>query len=478
MEYRQEILWQRDHADVKGFSSVAVDSQRAIYACGITPDEEHGVVAKYSPGGDLEWTDAALPRPLDLQTYHRVATSAGGDAALPGGERYGAFMDIAVDRNDNVVVAGSFCRTDPLRIYIAVQKYRPDGTVMWSREYMRRMLNHAMGIAVDGDGDIYLVGQGGIGPSLLQPDGMSLKALAMKLSGADGRMLWTRTRKKGRYLWFHDAVLAGDETLAVSGYFLESDVHPVIATFGGRRGFWTRYRVPSRRDVTAAGIARRADGSFHVVGSTAASRVEDIAPYLLRLSSDLSIEWERRGDTNSFLYGTDELPDGTIIASGMHLATSEYYAALYDPASGEKIRDCFLGPVNTSGVNFNDYLKGVAVDGAGDVVLAGAWNPGRVIKVRFTPAVSEGSYTLQVQVQPRDGGRVTPEGGSYPAGSEVTLHAHPARGYTFSHWTGDISDSAATARLTVDEDMSITAHFTERKPWRQDRQLRWLLGGR
>ncbi len=478
MEYQQDILWQRDHAGVKGFSNVAVDSQRAIYACGIAPDEEHGVVAKYSPDGNLEWTDTALPRPLDLQTYRRVTPSAGGEAALPGGERYGAFMDIAVDPDDNVVVAGSFCRTDPLRIYIAVQKYRSDGTVIWSREYMRRALNHAMGIAVDGDGDIYLVGQGGIGSSLLQPDGMTLKALTMKLSGADDRVLWTRTRKKGRYLWFHDAVLARDGTLVVSGYFLESDIRPVIATFSGRLGVWTRYLVPSSRNVTAAGIARRADGSFHVVGSTDASRVEDIAPYLLRVSSDMSIEWERRDDTNGFLYGTEVLPDGTIIASGMHVSKNEYYAALYDAASGEKIRDCFLGPVNTSGVNFNDYLKGVAVDAAGDVVLAGAWNPGRVIKVRFTPVVGKGSYTLHVQVQPRDGGRVAPEGGSYPAGYEMMLHAHPARGYTFSRWSGDISGSAATTRVTVDEDISITAHFTEREPSWLDRLLRWLLGGR
>ncbi len=477
--YDVDILWQHDHAGVKGFSSLAVDSQGNSYACGVAPDEEHGVVAKYSPNGDLEWTDSTLPKPLDPGRYRSIAgqSDPGITAALPEGERYGAFMDIAVDLDGNVVVAGSFCRTEPLRIYIMVQKYRPDGTVVWTREYMRRVLNHAMGVAVDSDNDIYLVGQGGVGAALLQPGAITLKALAMKIDGARGRVLWTRTRKRGQYMWYHDAAV-DDGMLVVSGYSFDgSGIHPVVCTFRGPGGFWTRCLVPPDSGRMIAGLARHPAGAFHAVGHIQAAETADVKPYLLCFSADLDIRWETEDDVNAFLYGTDVLPDGSIIAAGMHLSRDEYYAALYD-AAGRKIQDLFLGPVNTSGVTFNDYLKGIAVDGQGDVVLAGAWNPGKVLKIRLTPAAGEDSSTLQVRREPPEGGMVAPAGGSYPAGSEVTLQARPREGYTFSRWSGDAAGSARTIQIQMDGDVSVTAHFSEERVSWLHRLLQWLLGRR
>lgn len=478
--YDYEIVWQHDHTGVKGFSGVAVDSHGGIYACGVAPDEEHGVVVKYDPDGTVVWTDTALPKPLDMGTYRSIAGQSGANiaAVLPQEERYGAFLDIVVDDEDNVVVAGSFCRTDPLRIYIMVQKYRPDGAVIWSQEYMRRALNHAMGVAVHG-GDIYLVGQGGIGATLLQPTKITLKALAMKIDGSNGVVQWTRTRTKGRYIWFHDAAVDDDAVLVVSGYYLDGDeVRPVISTFRGRRGFWTRYLVPPDGPKRTAGIARHPDGSFQVVGNTEAAQVANITPYLMRFSSDLSIQWETEDDMNAFLYGTDVLPDGVVIAAGMHLSRSEYYAALYDAASGHKIQDLFLGPVNATGVNFNDYLKGVAVDVQGNVVLAGAWNPGKIMKIRLSPAAGEDTYSLQIRAQPPEGGRVAPADGSYTAGSTVTLRAHPSQGYSFSHWSGDATGSTKTLQITMGADALVTAHFIEEKPSWLHRLLKWLLGRR
>lgn len=479
--YNYDILWGHDHPDVKGFSGVAVDSRSNIYACGVAPDEEHGVVVKYGPHGDVEWSDTALPKPLDIQTYRSVAENADAHipAALPQEERYGAFLDVVVDDTDDIIVAGSYCRTEPLRIYIMVQKYRPDGTVIWSQEYVRRALNHAMGVTVDGDNDIYLVGQGGIGVTLLHPTKITLKALAMKIAGSNGAILWARTRKKGQYMWYHDAAVDDDGTVVVSGYYRDgSDVRPVVSTFRGRRGFWTRYLVPPGRNKKAAGIARHPEKSFHVVGNTEATEIGNITPYLMRFSSDLRMQWETRDDVNAFLYGTDVLPDGTIIATGMNLSEDQYYAALYDGASGKKIQDLLLGPVNASGINFNDYMKGVAVDPAGDVVLAGAWGPGKVMKIRVLPATDEDVCSLQVRAQPPNGGTVTPPGGSYPAGHRVKLRAHPGQGYAFSHWSGDATGSMRSIQITMNKDVSVTAHFIEEKPSWLHQLLRWLLGRR
>jgi hypothetical protein len=280
-------------------------------------------------------------------------------------------------------------------------------------------------------------------------------------------------------MWYHDAAIDSDGTLVVSGYYLDGgNIRPVISAFRGRLGLWTRYLVPPGRDKKAAGIARHPDGSFHVVGSTEAAHMADISPYLMQFSSNLDIIWEHDGDTNAFLYGTAVLPDDVIIATGMHAQTSEYYAALFDAASGEKIHDLFLGPINASVVNFNDYLKGVAVDRDGNVVVAGAWNPAKIIKVHLTSATDEEVYTLQVRIKPQDGGTVSPSGGSFPAGHEVTLQAQPGRDHQFSHWSGDLSGSTGTIQIIMNRDVSVTAHFAEEEPSWLHWLLQWLLGRR
>jgi len=68
-------------------------------------------------------------------------------------------------------------------------------------------------------------------------------------------------------------------------------------------------------------------------------------------------------------------------------------------------------------------------------------------------------YTLSTSISPSGAGSVSPSDGQYEEGSQVTLTATHASGYTFDSWNGDASGSSTTITITMDSDKSLTAHF-------------------
>ena len=73
-----------------------------------------------------------------------------------------------------------------------------------------------------------------------------------------------------------------------------------------------------------------------------------------------------------------------------------------------------------------------------------------------TPGGEVAKYTLTLAASPSNGGSVT-GAGVYDAGSEVTINAAPASGYTFKKWSD--GNTNAERMVTVDGDMSLTATF-------------------
>jgi len=71
-------------------------------------------------------------------------------------------------------------------------------------------------------------------------------------------------------------------------------------------------------------------------------------------------------------------------------------------------------------------------------------------------------YTLTVNISPQGGGSVSlnPSGGSYTAGTQVTLTAVANSGYVFSSWSGDLSGTQNPATITMDSNKVVTANFT------------------
>ena len=73
--------------------------------------------------------------------------------------------------------------------------------------------------------------------------------------------------------------------------------------------------------------------------------------------------------------------------------------------------------------------------------------------------VSTQTYTLTTWASPSGAGSVSPSGGEYESGVQVTLTASPASGYTFDYWEGGASGTSPTVTITMNSDKSLTAHF-------------------
>jgi uncharacterized repeat protein (TIGR02543 family) len=74
------------------------------------------------------------------------------------------------------------------------------------------------------------------------------------------------------------------------------------------------------------------------------------------------------------------------------------------------------------------------------------------------------TYTLTTNISPSGAGSVSPSGGEYESGVQVTLTASPASGYTFDHWSGSASGTTSTITITMDSDKSLTAKFATIPP--------------
>jgi hypothetical protein len=100
-----------------------------------------------------------------------------------------------------------------------------------------------------------------------------------------------------------------------------------------------------------------------------------------------------------------------------------------------------------------------------------------------TPATE--TYTLTTHSSPSGAGSVSPSGGEYEFGVQVTLSASPARGYQFVNWTGNVSTIAdvedATTTITMNDHYSVTATFApeviEVRDWHDLDTVRDNLGG-
>ncbi len=73
------------------------------------------------------------------------------------------------------------------------------------------------------------------------------------------------------------------------------------------------------------------------------------------------------------------------------------------------------------------------------------------------------TYTLTVNISPSGAGSVSlnPSGGSYTAGTVVTLTYTANAGYNFNSWTGVDSTYLNTATVTMNSNRTVTANFTQ-----------------
>jgi hypothetical protein len=89
------------------------------------------------------------------------------------------------------------------------------------------------------------------------------------------------------------------------------------------------------------------------------------------------------------------------------------------------------------------------------------YEPGEGAEAEAPPSEEPTSitHTLSVAASPSGGGTVSPSSGQYEEGTQVTLSATAASGYTFEYWSGDASGSAIATSIIMDSDKSVIAYF-------------------
>ena len=73
----------------------------------------------------------------------------------------------------------------------------------------------------------------------------------------------------------------------------------------------------------------------------------------------------------------------------------------------------------------------------------------------------EEKYILTIDIEGEGIVNIAPEKLAYVQDELVDIEAIPAQGWSFSHWSGDLTSSDNPETVTMDDDKTITAHFTQ-----------------
>jgi hypothetical protein len=331
-----------------------------------------------------------------------------------GGTGHDGAHAIAVDSQSNVIVAGSVGGPadfggGPLPpaggLDAFVAKLTPDGSHLWSRRYGAGGDDLAQGVAVDGDDNVIVAGvfAGTVdfGGGALQSAG-STDAFVVKLS-ATGEHRWSA--RFGGPGEDPDATVAvapdGDVVLAGAcqdGIDLGGGPLPSL---GARDWFVGRFspdgvhrwshRFGGASDDSVGGVAVAPDGGVALAGAFAGSidlgggpldsaGGEDIGVVLLDAAGQHS--WSRRfgGVGNDAAAGVAVGPDGAVVLAGSFSGVVDFGDGPTDTGGGQDgfllqlAADATFGWVVTFGGAGSAQAFGAAVDGRGRVVVGGAFS--------------------------------------------------------------------------------------------------------
>ncbi|MGQ0670021.1 MAG: DUF1996 domain-containing protein [Actinomycetota bacterium] len=293
-------------------NAIAVGSSGGAYVGGFTnlalPGQEHhrlsdAFVSRYAADGSPLWTRQFGTSGVD----QILALAAGGSGVYVAG-----FTDGRLPGQTQVGGTDAF-----------VRRYRPDGSVAWTRQFGTRRTDQALAIEVRG-GSVYVAGRtDGVFRGQSRRGGVDAFVRRYDVSG---RLAWTRQ--------FGSA--GSDEALGIAagdgGVYVSGSVGGAFAGSGsggldaflrryeadGDRG-WTR-RFGTAGDDEAAGVDVRGTGVF-VAGTAGGALGGEVGlggadAFLRRYDADGVHVWTRQFGTP----GTDGAAAVAAVPSGVHVA--------------------------------------------------------------------------------------------------------------------------------------------------------------
>lgn len=115
------------------------------------------------------------------------------------------------------------------------------------------------------------------------------------------------------------------------------------------------------------------------------------------------------------------------------------------------------------GITLWGYVDGEMWRNEGHLIKQdGTERPAMVwLKEYFDYDVPPGDYTLTTNASGQGSVSVSPAGGTYPSGTEVTVTATPASGWEFTGWSGSSTGNTNPLLVTMTSNLTLTANFQE-----------------
>ena len=252
-------------------TSVKVDGAGNLYVVGFT----RGAIAGQTGLVDID--DDAYLRKYDGDG-NELWTRQFGTPRQPGAQGEDQASDVAVDGAGNVYVVGFTFGPLPGQANLGeddvyLRKYDSDGNELWARQSGSQVLDMANGIAIDGSGNVYVAGQLGGIPGR---GGMGEADAYLRKHDSDGNELWTRQFGSQSGPSANGVAVGGEGNVYLVGFIsgalpgqthLGSSDAYVRKYDGNGNEVWTR-QFGSRGVDLAHGVVVDGAGNLYVSGTT------------------------------------------------------------------------------------------------------------------------------------------------------------------------------------------------------------------
>lgn len=220
---------------------------------------------------------------------------------------------IAVDDQGNVVIVGisnGSLAGAALGSYDAfVRKLDANGDVVWTRQFGTERADHAVAVALDGDGGIFVVGR--TAGALAGPSNGEVDAFVRKYDRSGG-VAWTR--QFGTADWDHAYAVAVDAkgNATVAGATSDGSLgrRPLLRTYAPN-GDLVRSHDLDLESTIVYGVAVDAGGSIYLAGSSSGElegpRAGGVDAILMKLDQEGYVAWTRQ-------YGTTDSDEALAVA--------------------------------------------------------------------------------------------------------------------------------------------------------------------
>ncbi|HEV7351294.1 SBBP repeat-containing protein [Telluribacter sp.] len=398
------IAWRAGGTSSEEGRGIAVDGSGNVYVTGYfygsatfgsTTLTSSGIndvfVIKYNSSGAVQWAQKAGGTNYDMALAIAVD---GGDNVYITGYFYGSST------------FGSTTLTSSGGADVFVVKYNSSGAVQWAQKAGGTDYDEGQGIAVDGSGNVYVTGyfygSATFGSTTLTSSGI-YDVFVIKYNSS-GAVLWGQQAGGGNSDVGYGIAVDGNGNVYVTGYFQGSATFgsTTLNAYGGNDVFVAKYNSsgavqwvqPAGGVSTEQGrsIAVDGNGNVYVTGSFQGGATFGFTTLNPRGSNDVfvakynssgEVQWAHQAGGTDY----DEVQGIAVDGSGnVYVSGTFYGSATFGNSTLTSIggADVFVARYNSSGVvqwaqqaggADGDVGRGIAVDGNGNVYVTGNfWN--------------------------------------------------------------------------------------------------------